>query len=104
MFKSDTKLFGRLWGCIEHIDFLHFELCYYQGIKYCIQNQIKVFEPGAQGEHKVARGFIPQRTFSAHWVRPLEFRGPIDKFCNNETIHIENYIKEVNLHSPYKQF
>jgi len=103
MFKSDTKLFGRLWGCIEHIDFLHFELCYYQGIEYCIQNQIKVFEPGAQGEHKVARGFIPQRTFSAHWINALEFRKPIDQFCNDELPYIENYINSVKEHSPFKQ-
>ena len=103
MFKSDSKLFGRHWGCIEHIDFLHFELCYYQGIEYAIEHKLDVFEPGAQGEHKVSRGFVPTETQSIHWIKDKTFRKPIDDFCRTEKPHIENYINLVNEHNPYKK-
>ena len=103
MFASDTHLYGRHWGCNEQVDYLHFEACYYQGIEYCIKHNLQVFEPGAQGEHKVARGFIPTLTQSAHWIRDDEFKAPIQHFCEQEAKHIQQYIEQVNTHNPYKE-
>ncbi len=103
MFASDTHLYGRHWGCKEQVDYLHFEACYYQGIEYCIKHNLQVFEPGAQGEHKVARGFIPTLTQSAHWIKDEGFKDPIKGFCKQEVQHIEHYIQQVNTHNPYKE-
>jgi predicted N-acyltransferase len=103
MFKSDTRLYGRHWGCNEQVDYLHFEACYYQGIEYCIQHNLKVFEPGAQGEHKVSRGFVPTLTKSAHWIKDEEFKQPIKHFCEQEQQHIAYYMEQVNEHNPYKE-
>ncbi|HIM54797.1 MAG TPA: N-acetyltransferase [Gammaproteobacteria bacterium] len=103
MFASDTHLYGRHWGCNEQVDYLHFEACYYQGIEYCIKHNLQVFEPGAQGEHKVARGFIPTQTTSAHWIRDDGFKAPIQHFCEQEARHIQQYIEQVNTHNPYKE-
>ena len=102
MFKSDTHLYGRHWGCSEQVDHLHFEACYYQGIEYAIKHQLQVFEPGAQGEHKVARGFVPTLTQSVHWIKEAGFKQPIKDFCNMEKEHIEKYMAQVNTHNPYK--
>lgn len=101
MFKSDTRLYGRHWGCIEQVDFLHFELCYYQGIEYAIKHKLQVFEPGAQGEHKVSRGFIPTQTQSLHFIQDSGFKKPIDDFCKMEQSHIKAYMSDVNQHNPY---
>ncbi|MDB3972286.1 GNAT family N-acetyltransferase [Candidatus Thioglobus sp.] len=103
MFKSDTHLYGRHWGCSEQVDHLHFEACYYQGIEYAIKHKLQVFEPGAQGEHKVARGFLPTLTQSAHWIRDETFKEPIKHFCTQESEHVAHYIKQVNTHNPYKK-
>lgn len=102
MFKSDTHLYGRHWGCSEQVDYLHFELCYYQGIEYAIRHKLQVFEPGAQGEHKVARGFTPTLTQSAHWIKDAGFKQPIEDFCKTEREHIQKYIQQVNTHNPFK--
>jgi Uncharacterized protein conserved in bacteria len=103
MFKSDTRLYGRHWGCNEQVDYLHFEACYYQGIEYCIQHNLKVFEPGAQGEHKVSRGFVATLTQSAHWIKDEAFKQPIKHFCEQEQQHIAHYMEQVNKHNPYKE-
>lgn len=103
MFKSDTRLYGRHWGCAEQVDFLHFELCYYQGIDYAIKHKLQVFEPGAQGEHKVSRGFVPTQTQSLHFIQDSGFKKPIDDFCNLEKSHIKAYMQDVNQHNPYLQ-
>ncbi|NIM33399.1 MAG: GNAT family N-acetyltransferase, partial [Pseudomonas stutzeri] len=68
MLRGSDTLYGRVWGCRAHFHSLHFEACYYQGIDYCIAHGIARFEPGAQGEHKIARGFRPTPTWSAHWL------------------------------------
>ena len=96
-------LYGRHWGCAEKYNNLHFEACYYQGIDFCIQQQLKFFEPGAQGEHKISRGFLPTRTYSAHWIRDPRFKEAINEFLKHETQGIEMHIKELNEHSPYKE-
>ncbi len=100
MFSSDTKLYGRHWGCSEQIDKLHFEACYYQGIDYCIANQLHVFEPGAQGEHKIARGFIPTLTKSSHWLNNSPFQTSIEQFVEHEKAGVAHYMQ--SLKSPYK--
>lgn len=102
MFRSDTRLYGRHWGCTEHIDCLHFEACYYQGIEYCIEHGLQVFEPGAQGEHKIPRGFIPTLTRSSHWLASDAFRQPIERHVEQERGAVAYYMENVRAHSPYK--
>ncbi len=101
MYASDTTLYGRHWGCSEEIDKLHFEACYYQGIEYCIENKLQTFEPGAQGEHKIARGFIPTLTKSSHWLNNSPFQDSIEKFVEHEQSGVSHYMNA--LHSPYKE-
>lgn len=102
MYRSDTHLFGRHWGCVEYVDNLHFEACYYQGIEYCIRNGLAVFEPGAQGEHKVPRGFIPTLTRSSHWLSSEMFRQPVQRHCEHEQQAVAHYIDSVREHLPYR--
>lgn len=101
MYASNTTLYGRHWGCTEQIDKLHFEACYYQGIEYCIKHKLKVFEPGAQGEHKIARGFIPTLTRSAHWLNQSPFDESIRAFIKHEKSAVKQYMS--SLKSPYKK-
>ncbi len=102
MYRSDTTLYGRHWGCIQHINSLHFETCYYQGIEYCIRHSIETFEPGAQGEHKIARGFLPTRTRSAHWLADNPLRTPIENFIAHEKAAVMDYMQQLQNTSPYK--
>lgn len=102
MFRSQTRLFGRHWGCTEYFDSLHFEACYYQGIEYCIQQGLQVFEPGAQGEHKVARGFIPTLTRSSHWLTDERFRPAIRRHTLLEQRGVADYMQAIQEHSPYR--
>lgn len=101
MYASDTTLYGRHWGCIEQVDKLHFEACYYQGIEYCIANKLQTFEPGAQGEHKIARGFNPTLTQSSHWLNNSPFQTSIENFVQHEKDGIAHYMQ--SLKSPYKK-
>lgn len=96
-------LYGRHWGCYEDYDSLHFELCYYTGIEYCIKNKLKYFEPGAQGEHKIARGFLSTKTKSSHWVANDEFRRIIKDHLDRESEAMAHYGEELNAASPFKQ-
>jgi len=95
-------LYGRYWGCSEKHPGLHFEACYYQGIEYCIEHHLEHFEPGAQGEHKISRGFLPTKTRSLHWILNEQFSAAIAKFLTREADQMELYIKELDKHSPYK--
>ena len=101
-FESANTLYGRYWGSDGHYDALHFETCYYQGIEYCIDSGIQCFEPGTQGEHKIARGFTPAQTFSAHWLRHPEFFAAIGEYVTEEARHVDRYIEAVDEHSPYR--
>lgn len=101
--KGADTLYGRHWGCSDSYDNLHFEACYYQGLEYCIDNGLKHFEPGAQGEHKIARGFMPTKTWSAHWIAHPQFAQSISHFLNHETDGMLTYIEQLNQHSPFKQ-
>ncbi|MGB5777326.1 MAG: GNAT family N-acetyltransferase [Sedimenticolaceae bacterium] len=98
---TDT-LYGRHWGTSEHFDMLHFEACYYQGLDYCIRHGLARFEPGAQGEHKVARGFLPTETLSAHWLADERFREAIAKHLDYERAGMHEYVQEMQSHSPYR--
>ena len=100
---ADDKLYGRYWGTKEFHSGLHFEACYYQAIEFCIATKIASFEGGAQGEHKLARGLLPQRTVSAHWLAHPEFAEAITRFLRKEADGIENYVDELHEHSPFKQ-
>ena len=101
--KGIDTLYGRHWGCSDEFDNLHFEACYYQGLEYCIDNGLKYFEPGAQGEHKIARGFMPTKTWSAHWIAHPQFNQSIKNFLQHETGGMLDYIQELNGHSPFKE-
>lgn len=88
---DDTTLYGRYWGCLEEYQFLHFETCYYQGIEFCIEHGLQRFDSGAQGEHKIQRGFEPVATFSNHWIADPRFADAIADFLLQEREHVEQY-------------
>jgi len=102
-YRGNGYLYGRHWGCNKNLHSLHFELCYYQGIEYCIDNKLHCFEPGAQGEHKISRGFIPIETRSTHWVSHPEFSKAIRHYLKFEDQHISDYKKELERHLPYRK-
>jgi predicted N-acyltransferase len=97
-----TTLYGRYWGALEHVACLHFETAYYQPLEFCIEQGIAVFEGGAQGEHKMARGFLPTRTWSAHWLKHPSFADAVERFLERESGGIDAYIDELNDRSPFK--
>lgn len=100
-FRGEKVLYGRYWGAAANYHSLHFETCYYQGIEYCIEHGLEHFEPGTQGEHKVPRGFEPTTTWSAHWIADPRFRRAIDQYLNVERAQIDQYILEVEQHTPF---
>jgi predicted N-acyltransferase len=99
---TDEALYGRYWGAVEHVPCLHFEACYYQGLEFCIERGIRAFEGGAQGEHKLARGFLPAPTWSAHWLRHPQFANAVENFLARESKGVERYIDELAEHSPFR--
>jgi len=101
-FRSSDTLYGRYWGCLRDYDCLHFEACYYQGIEYCIANGLKKFDPGAQGEHKIQRGFRPVKTWSNHWIADPQFGEAIADFTAQERTHIEQYMEQTTAMLPFK--
>ncbi|MEM1404850.1 MAG: GNAT family N-acetyltransferase [Pseudomonadota bacterium] len=102
-FRDEETLYGRYWGCIKNVDFLHFEACYYQGIEYCIRHGLKRFDPGAQGEHKIQRGFEPTITRSSHWVARPELDAAISDYTRSEQKHIEQYRQDACSMLPFRQ-
>ena len=100
--RGDETLFGRYWGACETLPGLHFETCYYQGIEYCLREGLKVFEPGAQGEHKLARGFLPEFVRSRHWIADDQFADALGRWCMEETRSVERYAATLAAHSPFK--
>jgi len=101
-FKDSRTLYGRYWGCKEEYDQLHFEACYYQGIEYAIKNKLQKFDPGAQGEHKIQRGFTPTETYSYHWINHPQFNEAIERFVRTEEKEIKEYIKLASERLPFK--
>ncbi len=102
-FRSDRALYGRYWGADEQVNSLHFETCYYQGIDYCIDSGLTLFEPGTQGEHKVSRGFSPATTWSAHWAARIEFHAAIGEYLDEEARHVDDYMNAIDERSPFKK-
>jgi len=102
-FYNHDTLFGRSWGALEYHPGLHFETCYYQAIDFCIKNNITLFEGGAQGEHKLARGFLPSTTWSAHWLAHPQFSKAVEEFLQREEGGIAQYVDELNASNPFKQ-
>ena len=100
--KKDSKAFGRYWGAVEHVPNLHFETAYYQAIEYCIAEGIQTFEGGAQGEHKMARGFLPTTIQSAHYIADPKFAQAVKHFLQREQQGIGAYVDELNEHNPLK--
>ena len=101
--RGTDTLYGRNWGCVEDVPFLHFELCYYQAIEYAIAHKLKRVEAGAQGEHKIQRGYLPQPTFSAHNIRHPGLRRSVALFLEAERAQIEEAMAAMRKEGPYRQ-
>ena len=103
MLRGDSALYGRHWGCLADYHSLHFEACYYQGIEYAIAQGLELFEPGAQGEHKISRGFLPAYTWSAHWIEHPRLRSAIQGYLQHEHQLMVDYHDELTAGSPFRK-
>ena len=101
-FIGRETLFGRYWGCTEHHPFLHFELCYYQAIDYAIRHGLRV-EAGAQGEHKLARGYLPVATHSLHWIADRGFREAVERYLRAEKDAVDEEIEVLTSYGPFRR-
>jgi len=101
--RGADGLYGRYWGSETYEDSLHFEACYYQGIEYCIAEGLASFDPGTQGEHKLARGFEPVLTKSAHWLTHPAFAGAIARYLERERDAVHRYAEAAADHLPYQR-
>jgi predicted N-acyltransferase len=101
-FIGGDTLYGRNWGAIEHHPFLHFELCYYQAIEFAITKGLKVVEAGAQGAHKLARGYLPARTHSLHWISHAGLRDAVARYLKEERRAVEEDMQALAEHAPFK--
>ena len=101
---GDNCLYGRNWGCLEDIPFLHFELCYYQAIEWAIGRGLSRVEAGAQGQHKIARGYLPAAVRSAHYIADPLLRGPVEDFVRRERAAIEGEMEWLSEeYSPFRK-
>ncbi|RAK67716.1 GNAT family N-acetyltransferase [Phenylobacterium kunshanense] len=97
-------LYGRHWGCVEDVPFLHFELCYYQAIEWAIEQGLPRVEAGAQGQHKIARGYLPRPVYSAHWIADPMLRGPVERFLEQEREGVEQEMEWLEeAYTPFRQ-
>ncbi|MCU0968697.1 MAG: GNAT family N-acetyltransferase, partial [Rubrivivax sp.] len=87
---------------VEHVPCLHFEACYYQPLQWCLEHGLRRFEGGAQGEHKMARGLLPVRTWSAHWLRDHRFAAAVSEYLDRECAGVEAYVDELSERNPFK--
>jgi predicted N-acyltransferase len=101
-FRSADTLYGRYWGCRREFDCLHFEACYYQGIEFCIRHGLGRFDPGAQGEHKIQRGFRPIETYSNHWIADPRLADAVRDFTRRERQHTNAYMTEAETLLPFR--
>lgn len=101
-FIGNNTLYGRYWGCEHDYDALHFEACYYQGIEYCLNQGLQRFDSGAQGEHKIARGFEPVATYSAHWIRDVRFVNAISDYVGREREQLNRYKATAAAYLPFR--
>ena len=100
--SSEKIAYGRYWGALKRVDCLHFEACYYQPLRWCIEHGYQRFEGGAQGEHKMARALMPVKTTSAHWLAHPSFADAIERYLAREGAGIESYMSELSGRSPFK--
>jgi uncharacterized protein len=101
--RSGDTLYGRYWGTMETLKSLHFEACYYQPLEWCIANGIQHFEGGAQGAHKLARGLLPETTYSAHWIADSRFSDAIEHYLHREKIGVMHTMEELSEASPFRK-
>ena len=87
--RGGDTLYGRYWGCRDNYHSLHFELCFYQGISYCLREGLQRSEPGAGGEHKIARGYLPSPVYSAHYIADPALRTPVARYLDQERAGVE---------------
>ncbi|NCX87327.1 MAG: GNAT family N-acetyltransferase, partial [Rhodobacteraceae bacterium] len=102
-FIGSKTLFGRYWGCVEDYPFLHFEICYYRAIEFAINNGLKKVEAGAQGEHKLARGYVPTETFSLHWIGEERFSRAVQDYLISEKNAVRRDIEILTDFTPFKK-
>ncbi len=100
--RGGDTLYGRYWGAARTLPGLHFETCYYQGIEYCLREGLTRFEPGAQGEHKIDRGFLPAFVQSRHWIADPDFAAPLARWCDEEAVEVRRYASQLATHSPFR--
>ena len=100
--RGGDTLYGRYWGASERHPGLHFETCYYQGIDYCLREGLRQFEPGAQGEHKITRGFLPVRVRSRHWIADPRFAQALHGWCAEERAAVEAQRQALLRHAPFR--
>lgn len=101
--QGGDTIYGRYWGCLDEFDHLHFETCYYQGIDYCIRQKLAHFDAGAQGEHKIQRGFEPIATYSYHWIADHGFRNAVRHYLEEERHDVQAYIEDASTYLPFKK-
>jgi len=101
--QGGGTLYGRYWGAAGHEDCLHFEACYYQGIEHCIAQGLEQFDPGTQGEHKLARGFAPTLTNSAHWLAHEGFHAAVARYLERERAGVLEYLEAARQHLPFQR-
>lgn len=102
LLQDKERLYGRYWGAIEQVPMLHFEACYYQPIEHAIEHGLRVIEGGAQGEHKMARGFEPVATVSAHWLAEPAFSDAVERFLGREGQAVGAYLDELSERTPFR--
>jgi predicted N-acyltransferase len=102
-FIGTDTLYGRHWGAVEHHPFLHFELCYYQAIEFAIARKLQVVEAGAQGEHKLARGYVPVTTYSSHFIADPALRRAIADYLKNERAYVDAAGRELEALAPFRK-
>ena len=102
-FVGKDRIFGRNWGCTRDVPFLHFELCYYQAIDYAIQHKLTVVEAGAQGEHKLARGYAPATTYSVHWLAHPGLRDAVADYLERERRSVEHSQEVLEQYTPFRK-
>ncbi len=100
--RGGKTLYGRYWGATRTLPGLHFETCYYQGLDYCLREGLTRFEPGAQGEHKIDRGFLPALVRSRHWIADPDFAAPLARWCEVEAVEVRRYAAQLATHSPFR--
>ena len=102
-FVGTDTLYGRYWGCYDEYPNLHFEACYYQGLDFCIEHGLERFDSGAQGEHKIARGFKPITTYSGHWIQNPQFKSAIGQFLHEEQQMLQQYQSQTRELLPFRK-